>query len=97
MSKSCCYNSNPPLARIVCDDWHEQPGCHSQPFFKLPLENIVVDELHFMLQVTDRLEEGLIMDIMNWDEVNKCYLRKFSHSDIIFLKSQKSLYFKEVK
>lgn len=37
-----------------------------------------------MLRVTDRLEEGLIMDIMKWDEVNKCYLRKFSHYVIIF-------------
>ncbi|XP_068707879.1 uncharacterized protein [Montipora foliosa] len=69
MSKNCCYYLNPPLARKVCDDWHKQPGCHSQPFLKLPLENIVVDELHLMLRVTDRLEEGLILDIMKWDEV----------------------------
>jgi len=77
MSKNCWHYKNPPLARIVCDNWYKQPGCHSQPFFKLPLENIVVDELHLMLRVTDRLEEGLIMDIMKWDEVNKCYLKNF--------------------
>ncbi|KAJ7383407.1 hypothetical protein OS493_028083 [Desmophyllum pertusum] len=68
MSKNCCHFSSPPLARSVCDDWHKQPGCHSQPFFKLPLENIVVDELHLMLRVTDRLEEGIIKDILKWDE-----------------------------
>ena len=73
LSKNCHHFSNPPLARSMCGDWHKQPGCRSQPFFKLPLENIVVDELHLMLRVTDRLEEGLIMDIMKWDEVNKWY------------------------
>lgn len=77
MSKNCYHYSNPPLGRIVCDDWHKQPGSYSQPFLKLPLENIVVDELHLMLRVTDRLEEGLIMDIKEWDEVNKCYLKNF--------------------
>ena len=60
----------PPLYAKMCADWHKQPGCHTQPFFNLPLENVVVDELHLMLRVTDRLEEGLILDIIKWDEVN---------------------------
>ena len=29
----------------------------------------MIDELHFMPRITDRLEEGLIMDILKWDEV----------------------------
>ena len=70
MTKNCCYFLNPSLAITLNNDWHKQPGCHSQPFFKVPLENIVVDELHLMLRVMDRFEEGLILDIMKWDEVN---------------------------
>jgi hypothetical protein len=52
-------------------EWFKQPGCHSQPFFKIPLDHILVDELHLMLRVTDRLEEGLIKDIIQWDKVGK--------------------------
>lgn len=29
----------------------------------------MIDELHLMHRITDRLEEGLIMDILKWDEV----------------------------
>ncbi|RMX37831.1 hypothetical protein pdam_00024253 [Pocillopora damicornis] len=28
----------------------------------------MIDELHLMPRITDRLEEGLIMDILKWDE-----------------------------
>ena len=42
---------------------------HFSPFSNKPLENIVIDELHLILRITDRLEEGLIIDIANWEEV----------------------------
>lgn len=35
------------------------------------IDNVVLDELHLMLRVTDRLEEGLILDVINWDSVSK--------------------------
>ena len=41
------------------------------PFSKIPLENVVLDELHLMLHFTDRLEEGLTLDILKWDAVSK--------------------------
>ena len=63
-----CPFQTPDPKRTVDDNWHKQPGCQAQPFFKIPLENVVIDELHLMLRVTDRLEEGLIMDIIKWDE-----------------------------
>ena len=79
MSKNCHYFSRPTMARRMCRDWHKQPGCHRQPFFNLPLDHVVVDELHLMLRVTDHLEEGLIMDIIKWDEVQNMSLISFFH------------------
>ena len=69
MTHSCSYFQTFELARKLNDNWHNEPGCHATPFFNTPLENIVIDELHLMLRITDRLEEGLIMDIVKWDEV----------------------------
>ena len=48
----------------------------ASPSFKVSLENIDFDELHLMLRVMDRLEEGLLTDIMKWDEVNKSHFNK---------------------
>lgn len=79
MTKTCCYYLNPPLARTLSNDWHKQPGCHSQPFFKVSLGNIGFDELHLMLRVMDTLEEGLLRDIMKWDEENKSHFNKTAH------------------
>ena len=39
------------------------------PLFSMPLDHIVVDELH-LLRITDRLEKGLIMAAISNDEVN---------------------------
>ena len=71
MSHSCEYFLGETLARKVDDTWSKQPGCHSAPFFYIQIDNVVLDELHLMLRVTDRLEEGLILDIINWDAVSK--------------------------
>ena len=58
------------MLRVVDSSWSKQPGCYSAPFFKIPIENVILDELHLMLRVTDRLEEGLILDIIKWDAVS---------------------------
>ena len=29
----------------------------------------MIDELHMLLRITDRLEHGIIMDVIAWDEV----------------------------
>ena len=71
MSHSCEYFLDEALARNLDDTWSRQPGCHSPPFFKISLKNVVLDELHLMLRITDRLEEGLILDILKWDAVTK--------------------------
>lgn len=66
MSHSCEYFRG-EMARRVDSSWPKQPGCHSAPFFHIPIDNVILDELHLMLRITDRLEEGLILDILKWD------------------------------
>ena len=69
MSHSCAYFQSSEMVRTIDDMWSRQPGCHSQPFFSIHLENVILDELHLMLRITDRLEEGLIFEILKWDKV----------------------------
>ena len=52
-------------------NWNKEPGVTGEPFFNIKLKNIVVDELHLMLRITDRLEEGLVYDVLQWDEVSE--------------------------
>ncbi|XP_073240333.1 uncharacterized protein [Porites lutea] len=72
-SHSCEYFLNGVLARSLDDTWSRPPGCHSLPFFNILIENLVLNELHLMRRITDRLEEGLILDILKWDSVSKKY------------------------
>ena len=71
MSHLCEYFQSEAMARKLDSSWSKQPGCHGDPFFKVPLDNVILDELHLMLRITDRLEEGLILDIMKWDSVSR--------------------------
>lgn len=48
---------------------HKDPGCKTQPLFEIPLERVVVDELHMFLRITDILEKGVIYEVIHWDEV----------------------------
>ena len=55
--------------RTLCLDWYKQPGCQHQPFLRIPLDNLIIDKLHLMLRLTDQLETGLILKVLDWDEV----------------------------
>ncbi|KAJ7380565.1 hypothetical protein OS493_009032 [Desmophyllum pertusum] len=68
LSHSCEYFQTAEMIRKIDEAWSTQPGCHSQPFFNIPLENVILDELHLMLRITDRLEEGIILEILKWDK-----------------------------
>lgn len=70
LSHSCEYFQTAEMIRKIDGAWSTQPGCHSQPFFNIPLENVILDELHLMLRITDRLEEGIILEILKWDKVH---------------------------
>ena len=62
------YNSD-SMKRKSGPNWYKDPGCHHQPMFNIPPEDVIIDELHLMLRVTDRLEHGLILEVIDWDEV----------------------------
>ena len=63
------YYQSTNMKRKLGPDWHKQPVCQHQAIFKIPLSNIIIDELHLMLRVMDRLETGLILEVVDWDEV----------------------------
>ena len=46
-------------------------GCRSEPLVKLPLTHVVMDELHMMLRITDRLLSNLIEDATDYDAKEK--------------------------
>ena len=71
MSKGLNVYWHPNIRRQYHTNWHKDPGCKHQPLFKIPPDDVIVDELHLMLRVTDRLEEGLIYEMLDWDEVFK--------------------------
>ena len=41
--------------------------CDKQPLLNIPLDHIVVDELHLMLRVTNILIENLVNECLDWD------------------------------
>ena len=76
MSVPLSYYNFEKMKRTLGPDWQKSAGCQDQPPFKILLENIIIDELHLMLRVTDRLEEGLILEVIDWDEVHCMLLDK---------------------
>jgi len=73
------YYDSPEMKRILHPEWYKDPGCGHQYIFDIPIDHIIIDELHMMLRVTDRLEHALIYDAIDWDEVwqihkHLCYL-----------------------
>lgn len=67
MSHSCEFFASAAMARTIFRSCSNQPGCNSDPFFQIPIDNVVLDELHLMLRITDKLEQGLILDILKRD------------------------------
>ncbi|XP_022808035.1 uncharacterized protein LOC111345047 [Stylophora pistillata] len=54
--------------------------CVHQPLLNIPLDHIILDELHLMLRVTDVLISNLIEDVMQWDEKDNFLSEKKSTS-----------------
>ena len=63
MSHTCTHFQSTELLQIVDGTWWKLSGYHPEPFFLINVSNVVLDELHVILWITDRLEEGLIYDI----------------------------------
>ncbi|XP_066918734.1 uncharacterized protein [Clytia hemisphaerica] len=57
--------------RTINAKWSKQPGCKDDPIFSdVPIDHYCVDELHLLLRVTDRLEDGMFHTIIDIDEKN---------------------------
>lgn len=54
-------------------NWSRNPGCQYLSLFNISPEKIVIDELHLVLRITERLELGLILEVLDWDEVCDFY------------------------
>ena len=46
-------------------------GCRHEPLLRIPLSQVVVDELHMMLRITDILVINLIEDATDYDAKEK--------------------------
>lgn len=51
-------------------NWQKDPLCKAKPLFDIPLDHVIVDELHMFLRVMDILEKDVIFEVINWDEVH---------------------------
>ena len=64
LSKPLSHFQTPQMKRRIDGTWASQPGCKGQPLFNVPLENVITDELHLLLCITDRLEHGIILEVI---------------------------------
>ena len=81
MAKSDKYYNQPPMALTLADvknyasDKH-QFCCKDMPLLDVQLSNVVLDELHLLLRVTDILLANLIEDAMELDDKKDFLKRK---------------------
>ena len=75
MSKPDDYYDEDPMRRTLEEikqfaskSKGENYCCVHRPLIDLPLDHIILDELHLMLRVTDVLINNLIEDVMQWDD-----------------------------
>ncbi|XP_028417002.1 uncharacterized protein LOC114541217 [Dendronephthya gigantea] len=72
MSKSQEYYSHPPMSRTLEEikkcALKQNLSCVHPPLVDIPLQNIVLDELHVMLRVTDILTRNLVTAAISWDK-----------------------------
>ena len=50
--------------------WLGHTGVH-KPLVNLPIQNDIIDELHMMFHITDRLLENLTQEVKDLDNVEK--------------------------
>lgn len=75
MSKDSGYYVSIPLKRKIQEMFElsakksgENYCCCHKPLLVIPLDHIILDELHLMLTITDIMLEKLIEDAMQWDD-----------------------------
>ena len=87
MSKPDNYYDEDPIRRTLQEikqfaskSKGENYCCVHQPLINIPLDHIILDELHLMLCVTDVLISNLIEDVVQWDEKDNFLSEKKSAS-----------------
>ncbi|XP_048587411.1 uncharacterized protein LOC125570187 [Nematostella vectensis] len=70
--ESTYYNSDTMKRTIKslkewCTKKKENYCCINPPLFEIELDHVILDELHMMLRITDRLTENLIIEVMEKD------------------------------
>ena len=75
MSKDSGYYNVAPLKCTIQEMFElstkksgENYCCCHKPLLVIPLNHIILDELHLMLRITDILTENLIEDAMQWND-----------------------------
>ena len=57
------------MKRVLHDMWKQAPGWKELPLFIILIDHVIVNELHPLSRKNDRLEAGLIHQVLDWDEV----------------------------
>lgn len=71
MSKDLAYH-NQELKRTLQEikelsSSSKKLSCVRRPLFNIELDHVILDELHLMLRITDKLTENLIIEVMEKD------------------------------
>ena len=57
------------MKRLLHDRWKQAPGWNEPPLFIILIDQVIIDELHPLFRKNNRLEAGLIYQVLDWDEV----------------------------
>ena len=63
------YFMSRQMKRVLHDRWKQAPGWKEPPVFIILIDHVIIDELQPLFRKTDRLETGLIYQVLDWDEV----------------------------
>ena len=85
MDRTEDYCKSLKMRRLLNSQRKKDPGCQEQPLITIPIDHAIVDELHLLLRITDRLEAGLIYQVLDWDEVRLIHRskKKIYHTSFI--------------
>lgn len=97
MDRTEDYCKSPEMKRLLHCQWKKDPGCKEQPLFTIPIDHVIVHELHLLLRITDRLEAGLICQVLDWDEVSLIHRCKNIFITPVLLKNIVSYLFTKCK
>ena len=95
MDRTEDYGKSPEMRRLLHSQWKKDPGCREQPLFTIPIDHVIVDELHLLLRITDRLQAGLIYQVLDWDEVSLIHRSKKNFITPVLLKNIASYSFSQ--